>query len=132
MYIKYGSLPRHINLRYFSTNNNINENSSASTEKQSPPQKEIKITKYIIHSYPFEKDSSPATLEIEKNSGKINTITKHDPVSIKSFKSKISNGFWDTFLPAGYPNSVGDGYLKFTMYSNISGLAITAMSFLST
>jgi hypothetical protein len=121
-----------MNQRYFSSNNNINENSSVSKEKQSPPQKEIKITKYIIHSYPFEKDSSPATLEIEKNSGKINTITKHDPVSIKSFKSKISNGFWDTFLPAGYPNSVGDGYLKFTMYSNISALAITAMSFLST
>jgi hypothetical protein len=41
------------------------------------------------------------------------------------------NGLWDTFLPAGYPHSVGDGYLRFTLYSNLSALAITAMSFLS-
>ncbi len=90
------------------------------------------MTKYIIQSYPFEKETSPPTLEIDKNTGKVTTITKHDPVSIKGLKSKVSNGFWDTFLPAGYPHSVGDGYLKFTMYSNISALAITAMSFLST
>lgn len=106
--------------------------STASSSKMTPPQKEVKITKYVIHSFPNDKDSSPSIIEIEKNSGKINRVTQHDPVSVKQIKSNIVNGFFDTFLPAGYPNSVGDGYMKFTMYSNLSALAITAMTFLST
>ena len=105
--------------------------STASSQKQTPVKKEVIPTKYIIHSFPNEKDTSPSTLEIDKHSGKINVVTAHDPVSVKQFRSNIYNGFWDTFLPAGYPHSVGNGYLKFTMYSNISALAITAMSFLS-
>jgi hypothetical protein len=60
--------------------------STASSEKLTPPQKEIKITKYVIHSYPNEKDNSPSTLEIEKHSGKIKIITQHDPVSVRQLK----------------------------------------------
>lgn len=104
---------------------------TASQEKQTPPHKEIKLTKYVIHSFPNDKDNSPSIIEIEKNSGKINIITQHDPVSLKQIKSNVKNGFYDTFLPAGYPHSVAEGYLKFTVYSNLSALAITAMSFLS-
>ena len=47
-------------------------------------------------------------------------------------KSNIVNGFVDTFMPSGYPQSVSDGYIKFSIYSNMSALAITAMAFLST
>jgi hypothetical protein len=90
------------------------------------------VSKYVIHSFPYEKDNSPSTLEIDKISGKINIITHHDPVSVKQIKSNFLNGFFATFLPAGYPHSVADGYFRFTMYSNLSALAITAMSFLST
>ena len=91
----------------------------------------MKETKFVIHSYPYDKDNSPSTLEIDKHSGKINIVTIHDPVSVKQIKANFLNGFFDTFLPSGYPHSVADGYLRFTMYSNISALAITAMSFLS-
>lgn len=87
--------------------------------------------KYTIHSYPGGKDESPSTLEIEKHTGKINIITEVDPISLKVIKSNIFNGFFETFLPSGYPYSVSDGYAKFTMYSNLSALAITTMSFLS-
>ena len=58
-------------------------------------------------------------------------MTIHDPISLKQIRLNFMNGFFDTFLPSGYPHSVSDGYLWFTMYSNISALAITAMSFLS-
>lgn len=47
-------------------------------------------------------------------------------------KANIVHGFFDTFMPTGYPESVSDGYLKFLIYSNVSALAITAMAFLST
>jgi len=40
-------------------------------------------------------------------------------------------GFYETFMPSGYPRSVAEGYLKFTIYSNLSAVSITAMSFLS-
>lgn len=104
---------------------------TATTEKQTPPVKELKITKYVIHSFPNDKDNSPSTLEIEKNTGKINIVTKMDPISLRQIKNNIAHGFFDTFLPSGYPHSVADGYLRFTVYSNLSALAITAMSFLS-
>lgn len=98
-------------------------------EKQTLPPKEAK--KYTIHCFPNEKENAPSTLEIEKHSGKITIITKHDPMSLKQLKSNFVNGLSDTFMPSGYPNSVSDGYIRFTLYSNLSALAITAMSFLS-
>ncbi len=48
-----------------------------------PVKKEIVPTKYIIHSFPNEKDTAPSTLEIDKHTGKINVITTHDPVSVR-------------------------------------------------
>ena len=37
-----------------------------------------------------------------------------------------------TFLPSGYPHSVGEGYTEFTIYSAMAMWGITIMSFLST
>jgi hypothetical protein len=79
-----------------------------------------------------EKDGHPSTIEIEKNSGNIHLVTKHDRISYKQMKQNIHNSLFETFLPSGYPNSVADGYLRFSIYSNLSALSITAMSFLST
>ena len=94
--------------------------------KTSPPKKE----KIVIHSFPSDKDPSPHTVEIDRELKKVSVITKHN-YSFQQFKKNIHIGFHETFLPAGYPNSVGEGYLKFTVYSNLSAISITIMSFLS-
>ena len=59
-------------------------------------------------------------------------MTKLDKTTFKLFKHKVAINFFETFLPSGYPYSVSDGYLKFTLLGNLSSVAITAMSFLST
>ena len=87
--------------------------------------------KIVINSFPYDKDPHPTIIQISKDTGKIECITKIDSRSFKNIKSNISNGVFETFLPAGYPQSVGEGYLKFSIYSNLSALTITAMSFLS-
>jgi hypothetical protein len=59
-------------------------------------------------------------------------INKMDRLSFSKIRARTYYNFHETFLPSGYPNSVSKGYLKFTIYSNISIISITAMSFLST
>lgn len=71
-------------------------------------------------------------MQIEKESGKIVQVTKLDKTTLKSLKHKFYNNLHETFLPSGYPYSVADGYLKFIILGNISSVAITSMSFLST
>ena len=114
----------------FSTNNTADstpkETPNTEDPKTSPPKRE----KIIIHSFPSDKDPSPHTVEIDRELKKVSVITKHN-YSFRQFKKNIQIGFHETFLPAGYPNSVGEGYLKFTLYSNFSATSITIMSFLS-
>lgn len=74
---------------------------------------------------------SPNTIEIDKDSSKVNVISRHDRLSWRLIKNKTYITLFETFLPAGYPNSVGEGYLKFSVFNNLSALCITAMSFLS-
>jgi len=50
---------------------------------------------------------------------------------MSQFSRNVYNGFFETFLPSGYPDTVAPGYLRFTIYSNLSALTITTMSFLS-
>jgi hypothetical protein len=58
-------------------------------------------------------------------------ISKHDKLSLSAFRSYIYITLHETFLPAGYPHSVAEGYLKFSIFNNLSAMSITAMSFLS-
>lgn len=74
---------------------------------------------------------SPNTIEIDKETSKVTMISRHDNRSISLIKNKAYITLFETFLPAGYPNSVGEGYLRFSFYNNFSALCITAMSFLS-
>jgi len=91
----------------------------------------MKKHRIIIHTFPNEKDPSPNTIEIDKETGKVQVISNTDKLSLRSVKNKTYIGLFETFLPAGYPNSVAEGYLKFSIYNNISSFCITAMSFLS-
>lgn len=86
----------------------------------------------MIHTYAHEKDEVPKTLEIDKETGEARSILmKESKISFKQMNRNIYHGFFETFLPSGYPNTVAPGYLKFTIYSNLSALTITTMSFLS-
>ncbi len=58
-------------------------------------------------------------------------VSRHGSFTWQNIKSQVYIGLHDTFLPAGYPNSVADGYLKFCLFNNLSALSITAMYFLS-
>lgn len=91
----------------------------------------MKKHKVVIHTFPNEKDPSPNTIEIERDSGKVRMISKNDKISISIIRSKIYIGLFETFLPAGYPYSVAEGYFKFSIYNNLSAMSITTMSFLS-
>ena len=46
--------------------------------------------------------------------------------------SVLQKRFSETFLPNEYPHSVNPGYARFTIYSNLSALFATSMSFIST
>jgi hypothetical protein len=52
--------------------------------------------------------------------------------TLKEYRNLSFEKMAATFLPADYPESVTKEYLPFTIYSNISSITITAMSFLST
>jgi hypothetical protein len=71
-------------------------------------------------------------VQIEKESGKIVQVTKLDKTTLKSLRHKIYMNLHETFLPSGYPYSVADGYLRFSLLNNLGMVAITVMSFLST
>lgn len=92
---------------------------------------EQKKYKVIIHTFPNEKDMSPNTIEIDRETSKVTVISSADRLSLKMIKNKTYIALFETFLPAGYPNSVGEGYFKFSIYNNLSALSITVMSFLS-
>ena len=51
---------------------------------------------------------------------------------MKEYRNIALEKLASTFLPADYPESVSKEYLPFSIYSNISSVTITAMSFLST
>lgn len=74
---------------------------------------------------------SPNTIEIDRETSKVTVISGADRLSLKMIRNKTYIALFETFLPAGYPNSVGEGYLKFSIYNNLSALSITVMSFLS-
>jgi hypothetical protein len=74
---------------------------------------------------------SPNTIEIDKESSKVEMISHHDRISWKLIKNKTYIALFETFLPVGYPHSVAEGYLKFCFYNNFSAFCITSMSFLS-
>jgi hypothetical protein len=92
---------------------------------------EKKRYKVIIHTFPNEKDMSPNTIEIDKETSNVKLISRHDKLSLSLIRNKTYIALFETFLPAGYPNSVAEGYLKFSIYNNLSALCITTMSFLS-
>eukprot|EP00347_Sterkiella_histriomuscorum_P012381 403368796 len=92
---------------------------------------ELKKYKVVIHTFPNDKDMSPNTIEIDRESSQVTVISKNDRISWGLVKNKIYIGLFETFLPVGYPNSVAEGYLKFSIFNNLSALSITAMSFLS-
>lgn len=96
--------------------------------KKSEQQKKLKI---VINSYPDEKDPRPNIIEIEKETGHVHAVTKHDKLSLSQLRSNVYITLHDTFLPVGYPHSVAEGYLRFAIFNNLSALSITAMSFLS-
>ena len=74
---------------------------------------------------------SPNTIEIDRETSKVTVISSHEGFSFRVLKNKTYIALFETFLPAGYPNSVAEGYLKFSIYNNLSALSITIMSFLS-
>jgi len=59
-------------------------------------------------------------------------LTKLKQKSLKEYRNLTFEKMAATFLPADYPESVSKEYLPFTLYSNLSSITITAMSFLST
>ena len=75
----------------------------------------------------------PNVIDIDTESGEVRQISSdHDSYSVKNMKSVTRAKMITTFLPNGYPKSVGSDYFRFTMVSNAGAVAFTAMSFLST
>lgn len=74
---------------------------------------------------------SPNTIEIDKETSKVTVISRNDRLSLSLIKNKTYIALFETFLPAGYPHSVAEGYLKFSFFNNLSAMSITVMSFLS-
>jgi hypothetical protein len=59
-------------------------------------------------------------------------LTKLKHKTLREYRNLTFEKMAATFLPADYPESVTKEYLPFTLYSNLSSITITAMSFLST
>ena len=74
----------------------------------------------------------PKIIEIDKTTGDAKFLTVYDSLSFSEIWSNIHNNLYETFLPYGYPKTVGSQYLKFSMYSNLSSITLTTMTFLAT
>lgn len=47
-------------------------------------------------------------------------------------RKELEENFAYYFLPNGYPHSVSEGYAKFTIYTLLSSVSVTALAFIST
>lgn len=89
--------------------------------------------KLVIRNFKNTKDKAPNIIDIDTESGEVRQISSdHDSYSFKNLKAMTRGKLITTFLPNGYPKSVGEDYLRFTTISNVGAMAFTAMSFLST
>ena len=91
------------------------------------------MKKIVIKSFKNMKDESPNIIDIDAETGKVRQISNdHDSVNFKNVSQKALNNFITTFLPNGFPNTVGDQYLKFTALVALEITAFTTMTFIST
>lgn len=89
--------------------------------------------KIVIRSFKNIKDESPNVIDIDNETGEVRQISKdHDDWNFKNVSQQASLKVITTFLPNGYPETVGDQYMKFTVVANLGAMAFTTMSFLST
>ena len=89
--------------------------------------------KIVIRNFKTNKDESPNIIDIDNESGQVRQIsTDHDSRNFKNFQASLKGKLITTFLPNGFPHSVGSDYLRFTTLGNVGAVAMTAMSFLST
>ena len=86
----------------------------------------------ILYNYKSPKTEKPQIVQIdsETKDAKMLTLVRHK--TMREYRNLTLDKLAATFLPADYPESVSKEYLPFTIYSNISSVTITAMSFLST
>ena len=91
-----------------------------------------KIKRVILKNYPTVKTDKPQIVQIDAVTKDAKMLTQVRHKTIKEYRNLTFEKMAATFLPADYPESVTKEYLPFTIYSNISSITITAMSFLST
>lgn len=86
----------------------------------------------LIKNYKSVKTTEPQVVQIDGNTKEATRLTAIKRLSLASSMAQVKEKMENTFLPAGYPDSVTKEYLPFTIYSNASSVSITAMTFLST
>jgi hypothetical protein len=89
--------------------------------------------KIVLKNFKNIKDESPNIIDIDTKTGTVRQISKdHDSFSLKNSRTQLFMKVMQTFLPNGYPHSVGENYIRFVTVSNIGAVSFTAMGFLST
>lgn len=78
------------------------------------------------------KTTEPQVVQIDAHTKEATRLTAIKRKSLAGSMEQVKEKMENTFLPAGYPDSVTKEYLPFTVYSNASSVSITAMTFLST
>ena len=90
------------------------------------------MKRMILKNYKSQKTTEPQIIQIDGKTKEAQMLTPLQSYSLGSVGHTVHDKMMRTFLPADYPNSVTKEYLPFSIYSNISSISITAMTFLST
>lgn len=97
-----------------------------------PPKEPLKIKRVILKNYPTVKTDKPQIVQIDAETKDAKMLTKVRHKTIKEYRNLTLEKIAAVYLPSDYPESVTKEYLPFTLYSNLSSITNTAMSFLST
>jgi len=101
--------------------------SKVTIEKEQP-----KLNRMILKNYKSQKTQEPQIIQIDGETKEAQLLTPLQSHSLGTLRHSVHEKVMRTFLPADYPHSVTKEYLPFSIYSNISSISITAMTFLST
>ena len=90
------------------------------------------MRRVILKNWQNVKSEQPQIIQIDALTRDAKRLTKLKRRDLKEMRQDGIDKLTSTFLPVDYPHSVAPEYLPFTIYSNMSSIAFTAMLFLST